>query len=147
MIASLSVPRILRQSLLLTYNPTLADEVIPMRLYTSAFVLLLISVSLPPQNEKPLQFKGTVTTEDGRPIQRAYVLVHDYALGGQGQSSENWETRTLSDGSFTILLEPRCYDIFVSSGAMLPFSQRVCVQPSSFRIKLRPDPHPHLPIS
>jgi len=119
-----------------------------MRLSAFAFLWLVMSVPLLPQNEKPFEFKGTVTTENGRPIEGAYVLLHDYAMLGNGYTSENWETRTLADGRFTMSLDPRrCYDIFVSFGAMLPFSQRVCVQPATFRIKLKPDPHPHLPIS
>jgi hypothetical protein len=94
-----------------------------------------------------LAFKGLVTTQDGKAVSDAYVLLHDYQAPGDGYKSENWEMRTQKDGSFALSVEPRCYDLFLSQGAMLPYSRRIFVQSSVLKIRLKPDPHPRLPIS
>ena len=46
-------------------------------------------------------------------IADAYVLLHDYQVPGYGHVSENWETRTQADGTFSMVVEPGCYDLFV----------------------------------
>jgi len=63
------------------------------------------------------------------------------------QSSHDWQMRTEADGVFSFVLDPGCYDIFVSNAVFLPFSKRICVQAERspvFKIKLRADPHPRL---
>jgi hypothetical protein len=113
----------------------------------AAIFPFVISVAGLSQNDVQSTLKATVLTQEDRPIADVYVLLHDYQISGRGQTSENWETRTQADGSFSFVVEPGCYDLFVSKGAMLPYSQRICVGSqlvSSLRIKLHPDPHPRL---
>jgi hypothetical protein len=113
----------------------------------AAILALVISVPAVPQSDKASTLNVTVLTQDESPIGDAYVVLHDYQTSGHGNVSENWETRTHADGSFSFMVEPRCYDLFVSQGAMVPYSQRICVGPkpvSKLRIKLHPDPHPRL---
>jgi len=113
----------------------------------AALLPLIVSASALAQSDGHSTLKGTVLTLDGVKIADAYVLLHDYQTGGNSLISENWETQTLADGSFSVVVEPRCYDLFVSKGAMLPYSQRICVglrSVSKLKIKLHPDPHPRL---
>lgn len=113
----------------------------------AAMLALVISVPARSQNDKPSTLNATVLTQDDRPIAEAYVLLHDYQISGHGIVSENWEARTQADGGFSLVVEAGCYDLFVSKGAMLPYSQRICVGPqpiSKLKIKLHPDPHPRL---
>jgi len=113
----------------------------------AVILALVISVPALPQSDKASTLNVTVLTQDERAIGDAYVVLHDYQTSGHGNVSENWETRTQADGSFSFVVEPRCYDLFVSKGAMLPYSQRICVgrKPvSKLRIKLHTDPHPRL---
>lgn len=108
--------------------------------------VLLVSIPSVSQSDKS-SIQGVVLTQGKKAISDAYVLLHDYQASGAGYNSQNWETRTSADGSFTFSVEPRCYDLFVSKGAMLPYSQRICPQSNTFTITLKPDPHPRLPIS
>src|SRR5260370_41043121 len=113
----------------------------------AAILEFVISVPALSQSHKASTLNATVLTRSDAPIADAYVLLHDYQVPGHGNLSENWETRTQEDGSFSFVVEPRCYDLLVSKGAMPPYSQRICVgsQPiSKLRIKLRPDPRPRL---
>jgi hypothetical protein len=113
----------------------------------AAILPFVISVPALSQSDRQSTLTATVLTQDDKPIGDAYVLLHDYQISGLGHISENWETRTPTDGSFSFAVEPRCYDLFVSKGAMLPYSQRICLGPqpvSKLRIRLRPDPHPRL---
>jgi hypothetical protein len=85
--------------------------------------------------------KGRVTNQDGAALRATHVFVRDY------QSGTQWEMQTESDGGFSFVVDPGCYDIFISSGMSLPFSKRICVQAESnsvFKISLRADPHPRL---
>ena len=114
---------------------------------SAAMLALVISVPVLSQKAKTSTLNATILTQDDRPIADVDVLLHDYQISGHGTVSENWEARTHADGGFSIVAEPRCYDLFVSKGAMLPYSQRICVGPqliSKLKIKLRPDPHPRL---
>src|SRR3954465_8994204 len=71
--------------------------------------------------------KGIVAREDGRAVIGAFVIVVDYQRAGQEHVSHKWETRTEAGGSFAVVMEPGCYDIFVSGNAQsLPFSRRLC---------------------
>ena len=119
-----------------------------MKIWMLAAILAgVVSIPALSQNNKASTLNATVLTSSDAPIADAYVLLHDYQVPGHGKVSENWETRTQEDGSFSLVVEPRCYDLFVSKGAMLPYSQRICVGPqpmSKLRIKPRPDPHPRL---
>jgi hypothetical protein len=113
----------------------------------AAVLPFIISAPALSQNDAQSTLNATVLTQDGVKIADAYVLLHDYQAPGHGQISENWETRTQADGSSSVVVEPRCYDLFVSKGAMLPYSQRICVGPqpmSKLKIKLQADPHPRL---
>ncbi|MGB6988896.1 MAG: carboxypeptidase-like regulatory domain-containing protein [Candidatus Sulfotelmatobacter sp.] len=111
-----------------------------MRIFVSVAVLLTLCTPLPSQ-EKPSTLKGIVTREDGTGLRAAYVFLRDYQAGTQ------WEMHTEADGGFSFVVDPGCYDIFVSQAVFLPFSNRLCVQAesrSTFRLKLRADPHPRL---
>ena len=113
----------------------------------AAVLPFIISAAALSQNDAQSTLNATILTQDGVKIADAYVLLHDYQAPGNGLVSGNWETRTQADGSFSVLVEPRCYDLFVSKGAMLPYSQRICVGPgpiSKLKIMLRADPHPRL---
>ena len=123
-----------------------------MRIFKIAAVLLpLISVSGIAQSNAKANMKGVVATLDGKAVPAAFILVRDYQQPSQDYVAHNWETRTEADGSFSLLMEPGCYDIFVSANAQfLPSSMRVCfqVQPSPvLKIKLKADPHPRMPLS
>jgi len=108
--------------------------------------VLLIPIPLLAQNSTRT-FQVLVVTQDDKAISDAFVLMHDYQSSGHGSTSENWEGRTQGDGSITFSgVEGRCYDVFVSKGAMLPYSQRICVKSSTAKIRLKPDPHPHLSL-
>lgn len=113
-----------------------------MRIFVSVAVLLaLCSAPLLSQENKHLTFKGIVTREDGAALRSAHVFLRDYQAGTQ------WEMSTEADGRFSFVVDPGCYDIFVSQAMFLPFSRRICLQAESksiFRLKLRADPHPRL---
>jgi hypothetical protein len=112
-------------------------------LVTVAVLLFLCTGPLLSQENKPLILKGVVTREDGTGLRAAYVFVRDYQAGTQ------WEMHTEADGGFSFVVDPGCYDIFISQAVFLPFSQRICVQAKSnpiFRLRLRADPHPRLRI-
>ena len=116
-------------------------------------VILLTFVALPlmSQGNRPATMKGVVTRQDGTGIKAAFVLLRDYQSPSEGYVAQKWETRTEADGSFSFVMEPGCYDIFVSATALfLPFSQRICIQDEHsevFKIKLNPDPHPRLRLA
>jgi hypothetical protein len=114
-----------------------------MKILASATILLtLATVPLLSQENKPSTLKGVVTSEDGAALRATFVFLHDYL-------SHDWEMSTEADGGFSFVLDPGCYDIFVSNAAFLPFSKRICVQGESgsvLRIKVRKDPHPRFPI-
>jgi Carboxypeptidase regulatory-like domain len=115
-----------------------------MKIFVSMAVLLtLCTFPLLSQESKPLTLKGIVARQDGTGLRAAYVFVRDYQAGTQ------WEMHTEADGSFSFVVDPGCYDIFISQAIFLPFSQRICVQSESnpiFRVRLRADPHPRLRI-
>jgi hypothetical protein len=113
-----------------------------MRIFVSMAVLLtLCTFPLLSQESKPLTLKGVVVRQDGTGLRDAYVFVRDYQAGTQ------WETHTEADGGFSFVVEPGCYDIFISQAGFLPFSQRICVQIKTFlRLRLEADPHPRLHI-
>ena len=113
-------------------------------------IILLAFVALPlmSQGNPPATMKGVVTRQDGTGIKAAFVLVRDYQSPPEGYVAQKWETRTDTDGSFSFVMEPGCYDIFVSATAQFfPFSQRICIQAEHsevFKVRLNPDPHPRL---
>ena len=120
-----------------------------MRSFKRAVVLLpLISLSAIGQGQPQAAIKGVVAREDGKPVPHAFILVRDYQEAGQDYIADKWETRTEADGSFSLVLEQRCYDIFVSANAqLLPFSERICFQVQRspvLKIKLKADPHPRM---
>jgi hypothetical protein len=117
-----------------------------MRAFSRIVFLLSVAVlQLVGQDNPQATMKGIVSGE-GKPIQSAFVALRDFEQSLQ--SSHTWETRTLLDGSFSLLVPPDRYDIFVSANAQfLPMSKRVCVQAAGtavVRIKLKADPHPRL---
>ena len=120
-----------------------------MRILVCAVILLtLVPLPLMSQENRPATMKGVVTRQDGSGIKAAFVLVRDYQSPSEGYVASRWETRTETDGSFSFVMQPGCYDIFVSATALfLPFSQRICLQAEHsevFKIKLNLDPHPRL---
>ena len=114
----------------------------------AAVLLTLICVPVMAQDGPTAMMKGVVAREDGKAVAAAFVLVRDYQQTSQDYVANKWETRTEADGSFLLVMEPGCYDIFVSANAQfLPFSRRICIQVernSVFKINLKPDPHPLL---
>jgi len=100
------------------------------------------------QGNPPATMKGVVARGDGKAVAAAFVLVRDYQQTSQGYVADRWETRTEVDGSFSLEVEPGCYDIFVSANTQfLPFSRRICIQAersSVLKINLKADPHPLL---
>jgi hypothetical protein len=131
-------------SLRLRDNAVSAGAQSPMRIFVSMAVLLtLCTFPLLSQESKPLTLKGVVVRQDGTGLRAAHVFVRDYQAGTQ------WEMYTEADGGFSFVVDPGCYDIFISQAVFLPFSQRICVQAESnpiFRLRLRADPHPRLRI-
>ena len=120
-----------------------------MRSLILAVILLTFAATpLMSQGNRPAPMKGVVTRQDGSGIKGAFVLVRDYQSPSEDYVAQDWETRTETDGSFSFVMDPGCYDIFVSATAQfLPFSQRICIQAERsklFKIKLNPDPHPRL---
>src|ERR1700749_1209458 len=120
-----------------------------MRSLKTAVVLLpLFSLSGISQVQPRAAIKGIVAREDGKPVPHAFVLVRDYQEASEDYITDKWDTRTEADGSFSLVLEQRCYDIFVSANAqLLPFSERVCFQVERspiLKIKLKADPHPRM---
>jgi hypothetical protein len=115
-----------------------------MRIATLMAILLILSTApLLSQGNKPSTLKGIVTREDGAGLRGANVFLRDY------QSGTQWEMHTEADGGFSFVVDPGCYDIFVSNPVFLPFSKRICVQAESssiFRLKLRADPHLRLRV-
>jgi hypothetical protein len=107
--------------------------------------LLLAAIPSTCQNES-FAVKGVVLNPEGKPIERAFVLIRDYQQPSAGYISDSWESRTGADGSFSFTAPRGCYDIFVSANLQLPSAQRVCVQRElrGVRIKLKADPHPTL---
>jgi hypothetical protein len=120
-----------------------------MRIFNLTAVLLT-SISLPAmaQGNPAATMKGVVAREDGKAVASAFVLVRDYQQTSQGYVSDTWESRTEVDGSFSLVVEPGCYDLFVSANTQfLPFSRRICIQAersSVLKINLKADPHPLL---
>ena len=112
--------------------------------------IMLSAATLPSlsQGNKAQIMRGIVVREDGTGIKAAFVLVRDFGIFSEDYVSDRWETRTEQDGSFSLMIQPGCYDIFVSANALFfPYTQRTCVQPSPssvFKIKLKADPHPKL---
>src|SRR4051812_27736539 len=101
-----------------------------MRTLKMAAVLLpLIPLSGVAQRNPQATMTGVVATVDGKPVPSAFILVRDYQRASQDFVSDKWETRTEVDGSFSLVMEQGCYDIFVSANAQfLPFSKRICSQ-------------------
>ena len=119
-----------------------------MRTFNLAAVLLtLISLPVIAQGNPPATMKGIVR-ENGRAVASAFILVRDYQQTSQDYVANKWETRTEADGSFSLVMQPGCYDIFVSANAQfLPFSRRICIQlerSAVLEINLKADPHPLL---
>jgi hypothetical protein len=113
-----------------------------------AILLTLAFVPSVLQANRAVNIKGVVTKEDGKAVEGAFVLVRDYQQLSSGYIADKWESRTAADGSFSFAIENGCYDIFVSSNAMLlPFSERVCIEVERnqvLKIKLKADPYPKL---
>jgi len=116
----------------------------------AVILLTFVATPLMSQGNRPATIKGVVARQDGSGIKGAFVLVRDYQSPSEGYVAQKWETRTETNGSFSFVMEPGCYDIFVSAtGLFLPFSQRICIQAERsgvFKIKLKPDPHPRLRV-
>lgn len=112
-----------------------------------AVFLTLTSLSVMAQGNPPASMKGFVRAKE-KPVASAFILVRDYQQTSQDYVAHKWETRTEADGTFSLVMEPGCYDIFVSANAdFLPFTRRVCfhVERSSIvKINLKADPHPVL---
>jgi hypothetical protein len=113
-----------------------------MKIFVSMLVLLtLCTFPLLSQESNPLTLKGVVVRQDGTGLGAAYVSVRDYQAGTQR------EMHTEADGGFSFVVDPGCYDVFISQAVFLPFSQRICVKGKTFlRLRLSADPHPRLRI-
>ena len=87
-------------------------------------------------------------TASGKSVNGAFVLLRDIESPSQEFVSKNWEMQTESDGHFSFVVQPGCYDLFVSSNDSLPFSKRMCVEAknSVLEIKLQADRNPRLRI-
>ena len=112
-------------------------------------VIASLAVGLHSQGNQSVAVKGAVIREDGTGIKAAFVLLRDYEpQNPAAYVSDKWETRTEKDGSFSFIVQPGCYDVFVSANALFfPFTQRICIQPQptpALKIKLKADPHPKL---
>jgi len=97
-------------------------------LLTFAAILLFTSTAIPGSRTT---IDGSLTGETGASIRGAYVLLHDFTASpvqGTSYASQNWETRTGSDGLFSFNVQAGCYDVFVSATWFHPHSERVCVQ-------------------
>ena len=121
-----------------------------MRTFRAGLILLTLAAApLMAEGNQQATMHGVVTGKEGRPVQSAFVLVRDYQQSSQ--DTQKWETRTAGDGSFSLLMPPGCYDIFVSADVMLlPLSQRICIQAddnSILKIQLKTDPHPRATLS
>jgi Carboxypeptidase regulatory-like domain len=118
-------------------NSTNAGIRSPMKIFLSTAVLfVLCTFPLLSQENKPLTLEGSVVRQDGTGLGAAHVFVRDYQAGTQ------WEMRTEGGGGFSFVVDPGCYDIFISQAVFLPFFQRVCVHAGSnpiFRLRLRAD--------
>ena len=114
----------------------------------AAVLLPLIPLIAVAQRGPQATMKGIVATEDGKPVPSAFILVRDYQRACQDYVADKWETRTEVDGTFSLVMEQGCYDIFVSANAQfLPFSKRICSQVQRspvLKIKLKADPHPRM---
>ena len=74
---------------------------------------------------------------------RAFILVHDPSASDPEYVARNWELNT-TDGKFSIVLSPGCYDLFVSESWFHPLTERICLpdgDDTNVKIKLKPD-HP-----
>jgi hypothetical protein len=120
-----------------------------MRTFKIAAVLLpLIPLSGTAQRNPQTTMRGVVTSEDGKPVPSAFILVRDYQQASQDYIAHKWETRTEVNGSFSLVMEQGCYDIFVSANMQfLPFSKRICFEVQRrpvLKIALKADPHPRM---
>ena len=111
--------------------------------------VLLVALPMISQNTLPSSVSGIVIAGDtGKPVEGAFVVVHDFQQLDQAYVSSKWESNTAVDGSFSFVVQMGCYDILVSANArFLPFAQRVCIRadgPPVLKIKLKADPHPML---
>ena len=112
-----------------------------MRIFVLTVVVLTFAAAPMLSQDKPSTLKGIVTREDGAGLRAAYVFLRDYQAGTQ------WEMHTEANGGFSFVVDPGCYDIFVSNPMFLPFSKRICIQAEStsvYKLKLRADPHSRL---
>jgi hypothetical protein len=110
----------------------------------TALFLSLFASPLMSQSRGPATLNGVLTKEDATAIKGAFVLVRDYEKTSQNYVANKWETQTEANGKFSFVLQPGCYDIFISANTyFLPFSRRICIQgerSSMLKVKLKADP-------
>jgi len=118
-----------------------------MKILWLPIVLLVFPIPSRAQDNGALSLRGTVTAS-GKSVNGAFVLLRDIESPSQEFVSKNWEMQTESDGHFSFVVQPGCYDLFVSSNDSLPFSKRMCVEAknSVLEIKLQADRNPRLRI-
>ena len=66
-----------------------------------------------------LSLRGTVIAS-GELVNGAFVLLRDIESPSQEFVSKNWQMQTESDGHFSFLVRPGCFDLFVSSNFWVP---------------------------
>jgi len=107
----------------------------------SGFVL---AVALLAAAAPAVTLRGIISSaQDGVPMGRAFILVHDPSASEPEYVARNWELNT-TDGTFSIVLSPGCYDLFVSESWFHPLTERICLpdgDDTNVKIKLKPD-HP-----
>lgn len=112
-------------------------------------LVLVFSSVLYAQGNRSFVMKGIVSG-DGNRINAAFVLIRDYQSPAPGYGAGKWQTETESDGTFSVLIQPGCFDIFISATLYTPYSKRFCIEanhPPLFKIKMKKDPHLRLKIT